>query len=113
MSVKPSSTTSAMDSKRRSPRITLAAAFTASAPRVTLCGPEGDAVSKATCIAERGCTFEMIDTYEGEICCFCGASEFRITVNGKPIAFSRSAEFRDVARESFDMAGCSSGPTVP
>jgi hypothetical protein len=47
-----------------------------------------------------------------EIYCHCGAGEFQITVNGKPVASINSGELRDVARKIFDLDGRGSGPTV-
>jgi hypothetical protein len=47
------------------------------------------------------------------ICCYCGAGEFQIYVNSKPVAIISSGEIRDVARESFDVVEhITTGPTV-
>jgi hypothetical protein len=54
----------------------------------------------------------LTDTHGDGICYEYGAGEFKITVNGEPGANSSSSgEFRDFIRESFDVIGCSTGPT--
>jgi hypothetical protein len=73
---------------------------------------EDGAVSKTAYIAEGAYTFEMAGTYGDGICCRYGAGEFKTTVSGEPVAISSSGEFRDVVRESFDVVGRSTGPTV-
>jgi hypothetical protein len=47
---------------------------------------DGGAVSKAASVAEGACTFVMTDTHGDRICCQYGAGEFKITVNGEPVA---------------------------
>jgi hypothetical protein len=69
---------------------------------------EGGAVSKTADIAEGAYTFQMADTYGDGICCRYGSGEFKITVNGEPVAISisnSSGESRDFVRESFDVVG--------
>jgi hypothetical protein len=70
------------------------------------------AVSKSAYIAEKAYTFEMTDTYGDGICYQYGAGEFKITVIGEPGDISSSGKFRGVVRESFDVVGRSTGPTV-
>jgi hypothetical protein len=62
--------------------------------------------------AEKSLTFERTDAYGDEICYQYGAGEFRINMNGEPEAISSCGEFRDVVRESFDVIGRSTDPTV-
>ncbi len=71
---------------------------------------EGGTVSNIVDVAEVTFTFEMTDTYGDGICCQYGASRFKATVNGEPIAISSSGEFRDVVRESFDVVRRSASP---
>jgi hypothetical protein len=63
-------------------------------------------------MAEGAYTFETTGTYGDGIYCQYGADQFKATVNGEPVAISTSGEFRDVARESFDAVGRSTGLTV-
>ena len=67
---------------------------------------DGGAVSKTVYMAERAYTFEATDTYGDGICRQYGASRFKATVNGEPIAISSSGEFR----ESFDVVRRSTSP---
>jgi hypothetical protein len=73
---------------------------------------EDSAVSKTAHITEGAYTFEMTETYGDGICCQYGASEFKITGTGEPVAIISISEFRYVVRESFDVVRCSTGLTV-
>ncbi len=59
---------------------------------------EGGTVAKTVFIAEGAYTDERTDTYGNGICCSYGAGEFKITVNGEPVAISSSGECREVVR---------------
>jgi hypothetical protein len=73
---------------------------------------DGAALSKTAYIAEGAYTFVMTDTHGDRIYCQYSAGEFNISVNGEPVAITRSGELRDVVQESFDAVRPSTGPTV-
>jgi hypothetical protein len=52
---------------------------------------EDGTVFKTAYIAEGAYTFEMAGTYGDGICCRYGAGEFKISVNGEPVAISSSS----------------------
>jgi hypothetical protein len=73
---------------------------------------DGGAVSKTALFAERTYTFELTEAYGDGICYQYGAGEFKIIVNGEPEAIGSNEDFGDAVRESLDVVGRSTGPTV-
>jgi trypsin len=65
----------------------------------------GGFVSKTVFVTEGDYTFEMTDTKSDGICCEFGIGEFKITVNGEPVAVGDNGEFSDVVREFFNVGG--------
>jgi len=62
-------------------------------------------VSKTAFVAEGAYTFELTDDFGDGICCLYGTGEFKITVNGEPLAVVSNGEFEDVTRETFNVVG--------
>jgi hypothetical protein len=54
----------------------------------------------------------MTDTFGDGICCQYGSGEFKITVNGEPVAVGGNGEFGDVVQETFEVVDVSTAPTV-
>jgi hypothetical protein len=64
----------------------------------------GGTASRIAFVARRGYTFEMTDTEGDGICCNFGSGEFKITVNGEPVAIGGNGDFGDVVQETFDVS---------
>jgi hypothetical protein len=63
----------------------------------------GGTVAKTAFVTEGAYTFEITDTFGDGICCDFGIGEYKITVNGEPIAAGDNGEFGDVIQETFDV----------
>jgi hypothetical protein len=70
----------------------------------------GGTDSRAVFVAGGEYIFEMTDTFRDGICCENGFGEFKIAVNGEPVAVGGNGDFGDVVRETFDV---SEAPTRP
>jgi trypsin len=72
---------------------------------------QGGTVLATVYVGVGGYTFEMTDDPFGDgICCEYGSGDFKITVNGEPVAIGGNGDFEYSIQETFDVGGL--GPAV-